>query len=144
MKTITSFTIDHYHHPAGIYLSRQDDDIYTYDVRICEPYRDALMTNSEMHSLEHVLATILRNGEYANQVIYVGPMGCQTGFYVLFKNIPLALAKPILYQAFQSVCDFQETMPGNTAKECGNYSNLQIEAAKHIASVFLQRLQRNA
>ncbi len=140
MEKITSFTIDHLNHPAGIYLSRKDGDIYTYDVRICKPYADDLMTNSQMHSLEHLLATVLRNGEKKDDVIYVGPMGCQTGFYVLLRNVEPKEATKYITDGFRKVISYDGEMPGGTQRECGNYFNLDVAEAKFIAGSFLKRL----
>lgn len=143
MEKIASFTIDHLNHPVGIHLSRVDDDIYTYDVRICKPYVDELMSNEEMHSLEHLLATILRNGALKNQMIYVGPMGCQTGFYVLMREVDPNIASDCILKAFDEILAYEGEMPGGTKAECGNYSNLSVESAKRTARLFKQRIEVN-
>ena len=140
MKKIASFTIDHLNHPAGVHLSRVDGNIYTYDVRICKPYADPLLTNAEMHSLEHLLATVLRNGDFKSKVIYVGPMGCQTGFYVLFDGVELEKATSIIVDAFKFIAVFEGEMPGNSEVECGNCHNLSVEAARDAANAFLSRI----
>ncbi|MCH5164210.1 MAG: S-ribosylhomocysteine lyase [Clostridiales bacterium] len=139
MEKITSFTIDHLNHPAGIYLSRIDGDIYTYDVRICKPYSDELMTNEQMHSLEHLLATVLRNGRLSGNTIYVGPMGCQTGFYVLMRDVELNEATKYIMEGFDAVLAYDGEMPGGSKEECGYYYNLSVEAAKTIAKIFKER-----
>ncbi len=141
MEKITSFTIDHLTHPAGIHLSRVDGDIYTYDVRICAPYRDALLTNAELHSLEHLLATILRNGPEKERVIYVGPMGCQTGFYVLYRGVDVSAASADIIAAMKRIAAYDGEMPGNSEAECGFCHNLSVDAAKRAAKVFLDRIQ---
>lgn len=143
MKKIASFTVDHLNHPAGIYLSRTDGDVYTYDVRICSPYRDELLTNAELHSLEHLLATLLRNGPHKEKVIYVGPMGCQTGFYVLYRNLTPEDARIDITAAFTAIADYDGDMPGSSPAECGNYINLSVEAARHVANIFLSRLKKS-
>ena len=140
MEKIASFTIDHLNHPAGVHLSRVDGNIYTYDVRICKPYADPLLTNAEMHSLEHLLATVLRNGDFKSKVIYVGPMGCQTGFYVLFDGVEPEKATSIIVDAFKFIAVFEGEMPGNSAVECGNCHNLSVEAARDAANAFLSRI----
>lgn len=140
MEKIASFTIDHLSHPADIYLSREDGDVYTYDVRICAPYVDPLLTNAEMHSLEHLLATILRNGELGSSVIYVGPMGCQTGFYVLYRDVQPPAAFRDILRAFMEIESYDGEMPGNSESECGNCHNLSVEAAKRVATLFLKRI----
>ncbi len=140
MKKIESFKIDHLNHPAGIYLSRRDGDICTYDVRICKPYADELLTNAEMHSLEHLLATVLRNGAHGAEVIYVGPMGCQTGFYVLYRGLGQNEAERDILAAFRYVADYDGEMPGNSKAECGNCLNLSVAAARRAAITFLERI----
>ncbi len=140
MEKIESFKIDHLNHPAGIYLSRRDGDIYTYDVRICKPYADELLTNAEMHSLEHLLATVLRNGAHGAEVIYVGPMGCQTGFYVLYRGLGQNEAERDILAAFRYVADYDGEMPGNSKAECGNCLNLSVAAARRAATTFLERI----
>lgn len=139
MQKITSFTIDHLNHPAGIYLSRIDGDIFTYDVRICAPYRDELLTNSQLHSLEHLLATVLRNGKHSDKVIYVGPMGCQTGFYVLYRTLEKEAAVSDITTAMRFILDYDGEMPGNSESECGYCHNLSIAEAKKAAALFLSR-----
>ncbi len=140
MEKIESFKIDHLNHPAGIYLSRRDGDICTYDVRICKPYADELLTNAEMHSLEHLLATVLRNGAHGAEVIYVGPMGCQTGFYVLYRGLGQNEAERDILAAFRYVADYDGEMPGNSKAECGNCLNLSVAAARRAATTFLKRI----
>lgn len=140
MEKIASFTIDHLNHPAGIYLSRKDGDVFTYDVRICKPYVNPLLTNSQIHSLEHLLATILRND--CPQTLYVGPMGCQTGFYVLFRDIALDPAQKIIVDAMQKIVDYDGEMPGNSQKECGYCFNLSVDDAKTAAQLFLSRYKK--
>lgn len=140
MEKIESFKIDHLNHHAGIYLSRRDGDICTYDVRICKPYADELLTNAEMHSLEHLLATVLRNGAHGAEVIYVGPMGCQTGFYVLYRGLGQNEAERDILAAFRYVADYDGEMPGNSKAECGNCLNLSVAAARRAATTFLERI----
>ena len=140
MEKIESFKIDHLNHPAGIYLSRRDGDICTYDVRICKPYADELLTNAEMHSLEHLLATVLRNGAHGAEVIYVGPMGCQSGFYVLYRGLGQNEAERDILAAFRYVADYDGEMPGNSKAECGNCLNLSVAAARRAATSFLERI----
>ena len=142
MKKITSFTIDHLTHPVGVHLSRGDGDIYTYDVRFCRPYRDELLTNSELHSLEHIFATMLRNGKYADKVIYVGPMGCQTGFYVLYRDVEKEQASEDIISTLRSVLSYEGEMPGNSEKECGYCYSLNMDSAKNAVRLFFERLEK--
>ncbi len=142
MKRIASFSIDHLSHPVGVHLSRVDGDIYTYDVRFCRPYKDALLSNSELHSLEHIFATILRNGDNSDKVIYVGPMGCQTGFYVLYRDMKPAEATEDILSALRAVIDYDGEMPGNSEKECGYCYSLSMDSAKNAAKLFLERYKK--
>lgn len=139
MERIASFSIDHLNHPCGVHLSRVDGDIYTYDVRFCRPYRDELLTNAQLHSLEHIFATLLRNGKNRDKVIYVGPMGCQTGFYVLYRNLTLGDAANDIVDALKAVRSYDGEMPGNSEKECGYCYSLSMDAAKSAAKLFLDR-----
>ncbi len=140
MEKIASFTVNHLNHPAGIYLSRIDGDIFTYDVRICKPYSDELLSNAEIHSLEHMLATVLRNGRLKDKTVYVGPMGCQTGFYVLLSGVELSEASAYIKEGFEEILHYAGEMPGGTKEECGNYYNLSVQAAKKAAELFLRRI----
>jgi len=138
MEKIASFTIDHLNHDAEIYLSRKDGDVYTYDVRICKPYKDELLSNAALHSLEHLLATVLRNDVL--ETIYVGPMGCQTGFYVLFRDLDYDIARKKIIDAFIKIASFEGEMPGGTQIECGNCFNLSVDEAINTARLFLKRI----
>ena len=142
MKRIASFSIDHLSHPVGVHLSRVDGDIYTYDVRFCRPYKDELLSNAQLHSLEHIFATILRNGKNADKVIYVGPMGCQTGFYVLYRDFQLAEATEDILSALKAVIAFGGEMPGNSEKECGYCYSLSMAEAKKAATLFFERYKK--
>ena len=142
MKRIASFSIDHLTHPVGVHLSRVDGDIYTYDVRFCRPYKDPLLSNSQLHSLEHIFATILRNGENADKVIYVGPMGCQTGFYVLYRSFELDKATEDILSALKAVIEYDGEMPGNSEKECGFCYSLSMPEAKTAAKLFFERYEK--
>ncbi len=142
MEKIASFTVNHLNHPSGIYLSRIDGDIFTYDVRICKPYSDELLSNAEMHSLEHMLATVLRNGRLKDKTVYVGPMGCQTGFYVLLSGVELSEATSYIKEGFEEILRYEGEMPGGTKEECGNYYNLSVQEAKKAAELFLSRISK--
>lgn len=136
MEKIASFTVDHTVLLPGVYISRVDEDIVTYDIRIKQPNTDDLMSNEEMHSVEHLLATALRNSHFKDDVIYFGPMGCQTGYYCLMRvnsefNFMKFLKDVMIY-----ALSF-EFMPGQSAVECGNYKNLDLELGKSCIKNYL-------
>ena len=128
MERIASFTVDHTRLLPGLYLSRRDGDIVTLDLRFKRPNTGDLLSNSEMHSTEHLIATLLRNSSQKEAVIYFGPMGCQTGFYFLFdsRTLPDAAAITLLQQVFQQAAEYPRPMPGASAAQCGNYRNLSL------------------
>lgn len=134
MERIASFTVDHTTLLPGLYLSRQDGDIVTFDLRFKKPNTGDLLTNAQMHSAEHLIATLLRNSQDKEAVIYFGPMGCQTGFYFLFDNRLLSCegAIALLQQVFTAAGDYTGEMPGKSPAECGNYINLDLETGKAV------------
>ena len=117
MERIASFAVDHNKLVPGLYLSRRDGDIVTLDLRFKKPNTGDLLTNSEMHSVEHLIATLLRNSAQKDAVIYFGPMGCQTGFYFLFDSRLLDLegAVALVKQVFEQAAVFGGEMPGKSA-----------------------------
>ena len=132
MERIASFTVDHNKLVPGLYYSRRDGDIVTFDLRFKKPNTGDLLTNSELHSVEHLIATLLRNSEDKEAVIYFGPMGCQTGFYFLFDGDKLTLSQSIalLQSVFARAAEYSGPMPGCSAAECGNYKNLSVEEGR--------------
>ena len=132
MERIASFTVDHNKLRPGLYLSRRDGDVVTFDLRFKKPNTGDLLSNAEMHSVEHVIATLLRNGRAKDAVVYFGPMGCQTGFYFLFDGEQLTdgEAVALVKETFAAGAAFDGPMPGKSAAECGNYINLDVELAK--------------
>lgn len=142
MERIASFSVDHTVLEPGLYVSRIDGDITTYDLRMRKPNTDDLMTHSAMHSLEHTLATFLRNSSLKDDVIYCGPMGCQTGFYVLIRNADNNEFLEVLKKALLDVVNYDGEMPGNSAVECGNYKTLSMSAAKEEAKRYLEVLSK--
>ena len=118
MERIASFTVDHNKLQPGLYLSRRDGDMVTFDLRFKKPNTGDLLTNAEMHSAEHLIATLLRNSKEKDAVVYFGPMGCQTGF--------------------AAAGAFQGEMPGRSAKECGNYINLDVEAGRAVCGFYAE------
>ncbi|MCI8399871.1 MAG: S-ribosylhomocysteine lyase [Oscillibacter sp.] len=134
LQRIASFTVDHTKLRPGLYLSRVDGDIVTFDLRFKRPNTGDLLTNSELHSAEHLIATLLRNSPEKDAVIYFGPMGCQTGFYFLFDSRRLSNMEAIelLKRVFAAAGTFTGEMPGKSVEECGNYVNLDVETGRTI------------
>ena len=138
MQRITSFSVDHDYIVPGMYISRIDGDITTYDLRTRKPNCGDYMDNITMHSMEHMLATFLRNSDAAEDVIYFGPMGCQTGFYFLFDSQRLTDAQAIdlLRQVFAQGAVWNAAMPGKSSRECGNYNNLDVALARECCAFY--------
>lgn len=132
MERIASFAVDHTKLLPGLYLSRRDGDITTFDLRFKRPNTGDLLTNAELHSVEHLIATFLRNSPEKDAVIYFGPMGCQTGFYFLFDSRRLSdkEAVELLKRVFSAAAAFEGPMPGKSETECGNFRNLDLETGK--------------
>ncbi len=140
LERIASFTVDHTKLQPGLYLSRRDGDILTFDLRFKKPNTGDLLTNSEMHSVEHLIATLLRNSEDQEAVVYFGPMGCQTGFYFLFNNQLLSCegAIQLLQEVFAKAAEFEGEMPGKSPAECGNYVNLDAALARQCCAFYAE------
>ena len=136
MERIASFTVDHTVLVPGLYLSRRDGTTVTFDLRFKKPNTGDLLSNAELHSVEHVIATLLRNSPQKDAVIYFGPMGCQTGFYFLFDGEKLSNANAVrlLQRVFTAAAKFDGAMPGASARECGNYRNLDVELARRCGA----------
>ena len=137
MEKIASFCIDHNKLLPGIYISRIDGDIITYDIRMRKPNVPPFLANAALHTIEHLFATFARNGKLSKQVIYFGPMGCRTGFYFLVRNMNSMDVIQLIKDAFSFIADFEGTVPGTTAAECGNYLEHDLEAAKKEARKFI-------
>ena len=138
MERIASFQVDHNKLLPGMYLSRRDGEVVTFDLRFKKPNTGDLLTNAEMHSVEHVIATLLRNGRARDAVIYFGPMGCQTGFYFLFdgRRLSDAGAVELVKETFAAGAAFEGEMPGKSAIECGNYINLEVSLAREQCAYY--------
>ena len=138
MERIASFTVDHDKLQPGLYLSRRDGYVVTFDLRFKKPNTGDLLTNAEMHSAEHLIATLLRNSKEKDAVVYFGPMGCQTGFYFLFDGSQLSLegAVELLKEVFTAAGEFRGEMPGKSARECGNYINLDVETGRAVCGFY--------
>ncbi len=140
INKITSFTVDHDKIVPGIYISRIDGDITTYDLRTRKPNNSDYMDNLTMHSVEHMFATYIRNSVLKDDIIYFGPMGCQTGFYLLVRNSDNKKTISVILETLKSIINHDGEMFGNKRKECGNYLNLDLSAAKKECKSFLDAL----
>ena len=142
MQRIKSFEINHNILEPGFYISREDGDIITYDLRTRKPNAGDYMSNSAMHSVEHMFATLVRNSDISDKVVYFGPMGCQTGFYLLVRNnqSPKAVFE-MTKQVLQQTIDHEGPVFGASAAECGHYENLSLEAARIEAKKYLEALK---
>ena len=141
MEKIASFTVNHDRLEKGMYVSRKDGDVITYDIRMKKPNGGDYLGNGELHTFEHLFATYARNSEYGGQVIYVGPMGCRTGFYLLLRD---AVSGPeairLVQEAFGFIRDFEGEIPGSRREECGNYREHNLAGARRTAEDMLKVL----
>ncbi|MBQ8391866.1 MAG: S-ribosylhomocysteine lyase [Clostridia bacterium] len=138
---IESFKIDHNKLNPGIYVSRTDGDIVTYDLRTRKPNMGDYMDNITMHSTEHMIATYIRSSALSKDIIYFGPMGCQTGFYLLVRNADNEKVLCVLKETLKKVIDHEGEVFGASAIECGNYKNLDVSAAKTECERYLAVLE---
>lgn len=141
MKKIASFTVDHRKIEEGMYLSRIDGDVVTYDLRMRKPNRGDLLSNAQMHSLEHMFATLVRNSRLKDKVIYFGPMGCQTGFYLLMRHEDHADNLALVKEVLLAIMEYDGEMPGQSEIECGNYRNLDMDLAKKTAKRYYDSIK---
>ena len=141
MQKIASFTVDHRLIKEWIYISRVDGDITTYDIRMRKPNTGDVMSNALMHSFEHLFATFMRNGRLREDVVYVGPMGCQTGFYLLIRNADHKKVLNEVKRVLAEIGSFKGEMPGKSEIECGNYINLDVNIASNEAVRYLEKIK---
>ena len=143
MDRIASFQVDHNKLLPGLYLSRRDGEVTTFDLRFKKPNTGDLLSNAEMHSVEHIIATLLRNAPQKDAVIYFGPMGCQTGFYFLFDSRQLTdqQAVELVQTVFAQGAAYRGEMPGKSAAECGNYVNLDVTLANAQCAYYSDVIQ---
>ena len=145
MEKIKSFQVDHLTLLSGLYISRVDTmdnfTFTTYDIRVTRPNFEPVMDTSVCHTIEHLGATYFRN-YYKDLTMYFGPMGCRTGFYLLFKgNKSVEEMKPIIKGMFQFVVEFEGAIPGQSAVECGNYLDMNLGMAKYYAKKYLNEIK---
>lgn len=143
MEKITSFTIDHIRLIPGVYVSRKDpvgsETITTFDIRMTSPNDEPVMNTAEMHTIEHLAATFLRNHkDFGSKIIYFGPMGCRTGFYLLLAgDYESEDILELLRELFTFIADFKGEVPGASAKDCGNYLDMNLPMANYLARKYL-------
>ncbi|MEE1026147.1 MAG: S-ribosylhomocysteine lyase [Acutalibacteraceae bacterium] len=143
MERIASFEVDHRYIVPGIYLSRIDGDITTYDLRTRKPNCGDFMSDSIMHTFEHLFATYVRNSEIGSKVIYFGPMGCATGFYLLIRNADHGETLKTVISVLEQIINHKGEVFGNSEIECGNYKSLNLSAAVEEAKKYLAVLKQN-
>lgn len=146
MKKIASFTVNHIDLLPGIYVSRIDTvgehTITTYDLRFKRPNKEPVMNTAEIHTIEHIAATYLRNHpEFDNETIYFGPMGCRTGFYLILKGERSSKEiAPLITELFTFVANFEGEVPGASARDCGNYLDMNLPMAKYEAKKYVENI----
>ena len=149
MEKIASFTIDHIKLQPGIYVSRKDkvgiETLTTFDLRMTSPNEEPVMNTAEMHTIEHLAATFLRNhADWKDRVIYFGPMGCRTGFYlILAGDLESCDIVPLLQEMYEFIATFEGDVPGASAKDCGNYLDMNLPMAKFLARKYLTEILDN-
>ena len=149
MEKITSFTIDHLKLVPGLYVSRKDfageQVITTFDIRMTNPNEEPVMNTAEVHTIEHLGATFLRNHrDYASKTLYFGPMGCRTGFYlILAGSYESKDIVPLLKEMYRFMADFEGEVPGASAKDCGNYLDMNLPMAKYLSEKYLTEVLEN-
>ena len=143
MEKITSFTIDHNKLQPGVYVSRKDrvgdGTITTFDLRMTSPNEEPVMNTAEVHTIEHLAATFLRNHrEYGDKTIYFGPMGCRTGFYLLLAgDYASKEIVPLMIELYEFIRDYKDEVPGASPKDCGNYLDMNLGMANYLAKRYL-------
>ncbi len=149
MKKIESFQVNHLNLKRGLYVSRRDvvRDQYltTFDIRMKEPNNAPVMNTAEIHTIEHLAATFLRNHNiYDEKTVYFGPMGCRTGFYVIFKgDLKSVDIVSIMREMFEFIANYEGEVPGADARSCGNYLDMNLPMAKYEAKLFLNEILLN-
>ena len=146
MEKITSFTVNHLKLLPGVYISRKDfwheTCVTTFDIRMTSPNEEPVMNTAEIHTIEHLGATFLRNHEdFKESVLYFGPMGCRTGFYLLlFGEHTSQDILPLLREMFTFIAEYQGQIPGAAARDCGNYLDMNLPMAKYLARKYLKEV----
>ena len=143
MKTIASFTVDHDRLQPGLYVSRQDGDVVTYDLRFVRPNTPPFLPNPVMHTIEHLAETFVRNSRFGGEIVYFGPMGCRTGFYLLVRDaVSRKQVLSLVRDTLAFIAAFEGTVPGTAPAECGNYREHDLPGAKAAAAQMSRVLDR--
>ena len=141
MKTIASFTVDHDTLRPGMYVSRIDGDVVTYDIRMKTPNAGDYVPTPAAHTIEHLFATYARNSGCSEQVVYVGPMGCRTGFYLLLAgDYESKDIVPLMVEMYEFIRDFHDEVPGARPKDCVNYLDMNLGMANYLANRYLENV----
>ncbi len=146
MEKITSFTINHIKLQPGVYVSRKDTHngttITTFDLRMTSPNEEPVMNTAEVHTIEHLAATFLRNhAEFGSRIVYFGPMGCRTGFYLLlFGDYESRDIIPLMQEMFAFIRDYKGEVPGASPRDCGNYLDMNLPMANYLAKKYLENV----
>lgn len=146
MEKIASFTIDHIKLQPGVYVSRKDhigaEVITTFDLRMTSPNEEPVMNTAEVHTIEHLAATFLRNHPvYKDKTVYFGPMGCRTGFYLLLAgDLSSKDIVPLMIEMFEFIRDYEGEVPGASPRDCGNYPDMNLGMANYLAKRYLEQV----
>lgn len=142
MKKIASFQVDHTKFGVGMYISRIDGDVITYDIRMVKPNGGHYISNPSLHTIEHLFATFARSSKFSDQIIYVGPMGCRTGFYLLTRDtMSGSEAIELVKDSYKFISEFTDEIPGCSVTECGNYLEHDLDSARKDVLPLLERLE---
>jgi len=149
MEKIASFTINHLDLLPGVYVSRKDkigeNTVTTFDIRVTRPNFEPVLNNAEIHAIEHLAATFLRNHKnFAQKTVYFGPMGCRTGFYLILSDDYVSKdIISLLVEMFEFISKYDDVIPGASARDCGNYLDMNLPMARYVASKYLKEVLSN-
>ncbi len=141
MERIASFSVDHTRLKRGVYLSRQDGDVMTWDVRMKEPNHGDYLSRGAIHTIEHLFATCARNGRYREGIIYIGPMGCRTGMYLLTRGLSDGEVLDCVRECYRFMAAYEGEIPGAKVEECGNYLEHDLPGCRREAAAYLKVLE---
>jgi S-ribosylhomocysteine lyase len=142
LKKIKSFQVDHNKLERGMYISRIDGDVTTYDIRMKKPNAGSYLANGVLHTIEHLFATYVRSSDQSDSILYFGPMGCRTGFYLLTRGLTNRQAVDLTLETFRVIAAYDGPIPGQAAAECGNYREHDLVGARREAADFLPVMEK--